>query len=399
MMESPMIRLLPRRAKPFFMRHPWVFSGAIQKVEGNPHPGDVVQVVDFDGRFVGFGFYNPTSQIAVRLFSWDKAVVIDETFWRGRIDAAIRLRNDILKLPGNTNAFRLVYSDSDLLPGLIVDKYGDWLVCQFQSAGMLRLRDIVLDHLMSSLTPRGIYDRSDEETLEKEGIAPSHGLMRGTEPEGPITVTCDGIDFSVDIASGQKTGFFLDQRENRLAAAQYLQGRMVLDAFCYTGAFGVTALKAGATSVVALDKSGPSLQLAKRNFELNGLAAVEFVEGAVASELRRFKQEGRRFGAIILDPPKFARSRAGAEKALRAYRDVNLLAMQLLEKDGILVTCSCSGHVGFEDFAAMLNEAAVEANVSVNVLERRGQAADHPVIVSCPETAYLKCFICRVSTS
>jgi 23S rRNA (cytosine1962-C5)-methyltransferase len=394
----PAVRLHPRRAKPFFMRHPWVFSGAVQRTEGNPQTGDTVEVTDSDGRFIGYGFFSAASQIAVRLFSWERDADIGDAFWTERLDSAIRLRTDVLRLPELTDAYRLVYSDSDLLPGLIVDRYADWLVCQFQSAGMLRLRDTILDHLSKTLAPKGIYDRSDEETLDKEGIPPSHGPLRGAPPEGPITINSDGLRFVVDITSGQKTGFFLDQRENRLAAAKYMRGCTVLDAFCYTGAFGITALQlGGAAAVTALDSSASSLELARRNCEANDLTAVEYVEGSVATELRRLKQEGKRYGVVVLDPPKFARSRAGVSKALRAYRDANLLAMQLLEQDGILVTCSCSGHVGFDDFAQMLNEAAVEANVTLTILEKRGQASDHPVIASCPETAYLKCFICRVT--
>jgi 23S rRNA (cytosine1962-C5)-methyltransferase len=390
--------LRPRRAKPFFMRHPWLFSGAVQRVEGDPANGDVVEVLDADGRFVGRGFYSAASQIAARLFCWEREVPIDDAFWRARLDAAIRLRTELLRLPDHTDAFRWVYSDSDRLPGLIVDRYGDYLVCQFQSAGMSQRRDGILEHLSETLKPKGIYDRGDEETLAKEGIAPLHGMLRGEPAEGPVEVNADGLRFLVDLAAGQKTGFYLDQRENRLAAARYLRGRTVLDAFCYTGAFGIAALRiGGAAAVTALDSSASALQLARQNFELNGATDVEVIEGAVSTQLRRLKDDGRRFGAVILDPPKFARSRAGVPRALRAYRDANLIAMQLLEEDGVLVTCSCSGHVGPREFLLMLNDAATEAGVGVAVLEQRGQAADHPVIASCPETGYLKCFICRVT--
>jgi 23S rRNA (cytosine1962-C5)-methyltransferase len=411
-LSGPVVYLNPRRAKPFFLRHPWVFSGAAARVEGSPEKGAVVTVADARGMFIGRGLYNADSQILVRLLTWDADEAVDDAFWRRRLEAALRLRRDVLRLPALRSsaasaggeepeigdAYRLVFSESDGLPGLIVDRYADFLVAQFLAAGMAAHQEKLLDLLMEIAAPKGIYDRSDDESAEKEGIPAARGLRRGEAPQGPVEISVRRTKFMVDIAGGQKTGFFLDQSENRAAAAAYLKGRSVLDAFSYTGAFGITAaVLGGCGPVLALDRSAPALEMARRNFELNGITQFETRPAQIADEFRELKKSGRKFGAVILDPPKFARSRPGVERALRAYRDLNLLAMQLLEEDGILVTCSCSGHVSSDDFLQMINESAVEAGVTVQILERRGQAADHPVISSCAETAYLKCFICRVS--
>ena len=398
MSTEPTLFIKPRRAKPFFMRHPWVFSGAVGRIEGTPAKGDVIAVADAEGRFIGRGLFNPDSQIIVRLVSWKPEEAVDDALWRARIDAAIRLRRDVLRLPDSTNAYRLIFSESDGLPGLIVDRYADWLVAQFLTAGMAKRADAILDLLMERAAPKGIYCRADEEAGEKESMELRRGIARGQAPEGPVEIASDGLKFLVDLAGGQKTGFFLDQRENRLAAARWVKGRTVLDAFCYTGAFAIAASRlGGAARVTAVDRSEAALALARKNLDLNGVMNVEVRPGQVADELRELRKAGRRFGAVILDPPKFARGGQGVERALRAYRDINLLAMHLLEEDGILVTCSCSGHVGEGDFLMMLNEAASEAGVSAQILERRSQSADHPVIVSCPETLYLKCFILRIN--
>jgi 23S rRNA (cytosine1962-C5)-methyltransferase len=397
LLSGPVVYLNPRRAKPFFLRHPWVFSGAAARVEGSPEKGAIVTVADANGKFIGRGIYNADSQILVRLLTWEPDEAVDEAFWRRRLEAALRLRRDVLRLPEIADAYRLVFSESDGLPGLIVDRYADFLAVQFLAAGMAAHQEKLLDLLMEIASPKGIYDRSDDEAAEKEGIPASRGARRGPAPQGPVEICVRRMKFLVDIAGGQKTGFFLDQNENRPAAAAHLKGRSVLDAFSYTGAFGITAaILGGCGPVLALDRSAPALELARRNFELNGVTQFETRPAQIADELRELKKSGRKFGAVILDPPKFARSRPGAERALHAYRDLNLLAMQLLEEDGILVTCSCSGHVSPDDFLQMVNESAVEAGVIAQVLERRGQASDHPVISSCAETAYLKCFICRI---
>lgn len=399
--ETPQanVFLKPRRAKPFFLRHPWVFSGAIARCEGGPGRGEIVTVRDADGRFVGHGFYNADSQISVRLFSWeDSRAGFGPAFWRDRIAEAVLLRERILRLPERTDAMRLVYSESDGLPGLIVDRYADCLVAQFLSAGMAARREMLLDILQEACSPRGILDRPDPEALRREQLSAERPAIRGHVPDEPVEITTDGLRFRVDLRHGHKSGFYLDQRDNRVAAARLMAGRRVLDVFTYTGAFAVAASKlGGAAPVLGIDSSEPAIQAARAHAELNDCANVAFRAGKASVELRRLKAEGERFDAVILDPPKFARSRPGVRRALRAYRDVNLLAMQLLEPDGILVTCSCSGHVREEEFIAMLNEAANEAGRTVRILERHGQPPDHPVIAACPETAYLQCHLCSVS--
>ncbi len=393
----PVAMLKPRRAKPFFLHHPWVFSGAVERIEGEPAQGDIVTVADTRGRFIGRGFYNPASQIMVRLFSWNENEQIDEGFWHARLRQAIRLRHDTLRLSQTTNAYRLVYSESDGLPGLIVDRYGDYLVVQHLTAGIAARKDMLLDALLEQLRPHGIMERSDAEELQREGIAPARGLVRGEEPEAFVEIECDGLKFLVDLRGGHKTGFYLDQRENRLAIAGLLRGRRVLDAYTYTGAFAIAAARrGGAAEVLAIDRSEPALELARRNAALNGCENVSFQCGKVEVLLRQLKREGASFGAIILDPPKFARTRSGVSKALRAYRDVNLLAMQLLDPEGILITCCCSGRVTEDAFIMMLNDAAVEAGKKLQIIDRRGQSGDHPIIASCPETSYLKCIIGRI---
>jgi 23S rRNA (cytosine1962-C5)-methyltransferase len=389
--------LKPRRAKPFFLHHPWVFSGAIAKAEGDPAKGDVVAVHDASGRFIGRGFYNADSQITVRLFSWKEDVAIDDDFWRERVRQAVRLRREILRLPDTTNAYRLIFSEGDNLPGLTVDCYGDYLVFQALTAGIAARKELLFDILMEECKPYGIIERSEGDVLKEEKLESARGMVRGEAPDGPITIEADGLQFIVEPLQGHKTGFYLDQRENRIVAATAMTGGRVLDAFTYTGGFAIAAEKiGGATEVLALDRSASALEVARRNATLNGCERIEFREAKVADELRRLKKEGRRFDSIILDPPKFAKSNHGLKKALRAYRDINLIAMQLLEKDGLLITCSCSGHVDMDTFIAMLNDAAVEVGRRVQILEQRTQSADHPVAASCPETAYLKCLICRV---
>jgi 23S rRNA (cytosine1962-C5)-methyltransferase len=396
--REAVVVLKPRRAKPFFLRHPWVFSGSVAELRGEATKGGIAAVRDASGRFVGRGFYNPDSQIRVRLFTWDEARAIDADFWRARLRAAVRLRTEVLRLPEVTDAYRLVFSEGDLLPGLIVDRYADVLVVQVLSAGVAARRELFLDLLMDATKPRGILERSEGDALAEEKLAPARGLVRGEAPEGPITIASDGLRFRVDPLHGQKTGFYLDQRENRLAAAPLMRGRRVLDAFTCTGGFAIAAEKlGGAAEVLAVDRSAASLEMARRNAALNGCERIAFRRAKVAEALRELKASGRRFDAIVLDPPKFARSRPGVPRALRAYRDINLLALQLLEADGVLVTCSCSGHVTPEAFADTLNAAAVEAGRRVQLLARRGQSADHPVAASCRESAYLKCLLCRVA--
>jgi len=394
--------LKPKRARPFFGRHPWVLDSAVLRVDGAPADGApadgaVVDLVTHDGAFVARGLWNSASRIRVRLYAFDAATRLDAGFFRGRIESAAALRR-ALGLDDRRGAARLVNSEGDDLSGLIVDRYGDWLAVQVTSLAMSLRLDAICDALEAVVAPRGILLRGAERGLAQlEGLRLADRLVRGSAPTGPIFVEEHGLTFGVDLSEGQKTGFYLDQRENRQAAARLARGRRVLDAFCYSGGFGLAcAVRGGARSVLAVDSSAKATALAKANADLNGAAnmAVETVDAT--RELGALVAAGERFGMVILDPPKFARSRAAIDDAVRAYHRINRLAVDLLEPGGILVTNSCSGAVSREDFLVMLSGVAQRAGRTIQVLECRGAAADHPVSVSCLESEYLKCAIARV---
>ena len=385
------------RAKPFYYGHPWVFSGSVASVKGDPADGDVVEVLDDRGNFVARGFYNRRSQIRVRLATWNPDEAINEGYFERRLRLAVELREHVLGLPAHTDAYRVVYSEGDGLPGLIVDRYADWLVVQLLSVGLTRRREQLLAAMSRVFPSRSIFERSDSDVHEKEGIEPRVGPLAGAEPPDLVPVTMHGARLLVDLRHGQKTGLFLDHRDNYRAILPYAEGRRVLDCFSYTGGFAIFAKALGkAAQVVSVEQSEAAIALARQNAELNGASGIEFRQGDVFGELRRLRAENRTFGLVILDPPKFARSAADVPNALRGYKDTNLVAMQCLESGGMLVTCSCSHHVNEAMFEAMLNEAAFDVSREVQVLERRSQGADHPVSVTCPESRYLKCFICRV---
>jgi len=385
------------RAKPLFFRHPWVFSGAVEKIEGEFNKGDIVEVADSTGRFIARGYINPDSKILVRLLSWEADEAINDDFWRRRLERAVNLRERALALPMTTDAYRMVFSEGDELPGLIVDKYRDYLVVQFLTLGMNVWRETILNLLEEIIQPAGIIERGGGAFQETDDIPERGRLLRGSEPEGLLQITENGLSFLVDMRAGQKTGFYLDQRENRAAAVRYFQGRSVLDGFCYSAAFSIYAAVTGlASSVVAVDSSQRAAELARKNVELNGAANVEVRCGDLLDEIRAAKEEDRKFDVVILDPPKFARSRAGVPRACGRYREVNMLAMQVLNRGGILMTCSCSQHVSAVQFVRVLNEAARDAGRRVRIFESRSQASDHPVPASCVETHYLKCFFCYV---
>ncbi|MGD8626917.1 MAG: class I SAM-dependent methyltransferase [Anaerolineae bacterium] len=388
----PTVTLKRGREKPVLNRHPWIFSGAIARVESGVQDGDLVRVVDSRGDFLASGYLNRRSQIAVRLLAWDADRVIDAGFWRRRLDQAIDGRRDL----STTDACRLVYAESDRLPGLIVDRYGDWLVVQCLTLGMARRRDEIVPLLVERLAPAGIYARDDVDVRLHEGLPLETGLLWGREPPHRLQIVEHGYHFLVDLRQGHKTGFYLDQRDNRARAGAYLAGADVLNAFAYTGAFGVYASGAGAQSVVNVDTSAQALDLAGENLALNHLAAQEMVTGDVFQVLRDYRSQGRSFDAIILDPPKFATSRAQVMDATRGYKDINLLALQLLRPGGILITFSCSGRVSADLFQKVVFGASVDAGRHVQIVEWLAQASDHPVLLTFPESAYLKGFICRV---
>jgi 23S rRNA (cytosine1962-C5)-methyltransferase len=408
--------LQPRRARPFYGRHPWVYAGAVADVRGEPADGDEVDLYSHAGNFIARGFYNSQSKIRVRLYSWSPETALDADFFRARLDDAIRLR-DFLGLNRPGAACRLVFSEGDGLSGLTVDRYSRWLVVQFTSLGMARRREMWAELLTDRIRPDGIYLRTERGIGRLEGLELQDGLLRGDAPTsepgastsepgalatglamGPrsIEIEENGMRFLVNIAEGQKTGFYLDQLDNRQAVARLAPGRRVLDAFCYTGGFGLFAARAGAGEVLGVDASESALNLARANARLNDLANASFVQADVFDQLENLVKEGQRFGLIILDPPKFARARNAIELALRGYRRLQTLALKLLESDGFLVTCCCSGLITMSMLDDLLAQLAAEEGRTVQILERRGQALDHPVSVACPESNYLKCLISRV---
>jgi 23S rRNA (cytosine1962-C5)-methyltransferase len=390
------VRLRPGRDKPATLHHPWVFSGAVAAVRGEPAPGSLVRVEDHAGGFVARGHYNPAAQIRVRLLEWREEVAVDGAWFRRRIDEAVQRRAPLLASPDVP--CRLVFSEADLLPGLIVDRYNRCLAVQILTAGMEALRPLILEHLGRLLGPEAIVDRSDAGHRALEGLPPAAGLAAGTAPGAPLVVREGAYAFTVDPGGGQKTGFYIDQRLNRPAVAAWAAGRRVLDAFCYTGAFSVHAAGAGAASLLLLDSSADALRAAEDNLRRNGLDGCprEVVCGNAFEELRRFRDAGRRFELIVLDPPRLAPTRGQVPKASRAYKDLNLLAMKLLVPEGILATFSCSGGVTPEHFREILSWAAQDAGREVQLLESLSQPADHPVRLSFPESAYLKGLVCRV---
>jgi len=377
--------------------HPWIFSGAIDHVEGTPSPGDVVRVVDSSGRFLARGYINRHSQIAIRLLTWEQDEDVDTALWRRRITRAIQYRQALVRST-ETNAYRVIHAESDLLPGLIVDRYDDYLVFQALTKGIDCRKQHLVGILAELLAPRGIYERSDVDVRGKEHLASTSGLLWGEEPPEHLDIVENGHHFLVDVKHGQKTGFYLDQRDNRLRLTKYASGRSILNAFAYSGAFGIYAATAGAEKITNIDTSADALDLARSNLACNGLSSRtdEYIEGDVFEVLRQFRDDGRKFDLIILDPPKFAYTRSHIQKACRGYKDINMLAMQLLHPDGILFTMSCSGLISQDLFQKVVFGASVDAERDVQVIERLAQAADHPVLLTFPEGEYLKGLVCRV---
>jgi 23S rRNA (cytosine1962-C5)-methyltransferase len=386
----------PRRARPFYGRHPWVLDSAVARLEGAVADGDVVDLFSDVGKFIARGLYNSASRIRVRLYTWDVQQALDEAFWRSRMQTALALRSS-LALDAPNGAARLVFSEADGLSGLVVDRYAQWLAVQVTGLGMARRLPQLVDILRELVKPRGIFIRTEKGAAKAEGIDLRDGLYWGEAPNGPAFIEENDIRYGVDLAEGQKTGFYLDQRDNRRAAARYLAGRRVLDLFCYTGAFSLNAAVHGrAREVIGFDSSAKAVALARANAELNGVPGVRFEKSDCFSALDALVANGERFGAVILDPPKFARSRQSVDDALRAYHRLNRRAVDALEPGGILVTCSCSGHVTREDLLFMLLGVAEQTGREIQVLETRAAAPDHPLSVTCLETEYLKCLICRV---
>jgi 23S rRNA (cytosine1962-C5)-methyltransferase len=388
--------LKPGREKSLQRRHPWVFSGAVAAVMGDPAPGDTVEILDSSGEFLAYGAYSPHSQIRLRVWSWDPAETIGQDFLRLRLQTAIAYR---ASLPWVTGEFsqRLVHAESDGLPGLVVDRYSNVLVVQMLSAGVERWRETIAELLLELSGVEHIYERSDADVRALEGLASRTGPLRGS-PATLIEMKEHGLRFRVDIANGHKTGFYLDQRQNRLLVRDFVQDTEVLDCFCYSGGFLVNALAAGARAVAAVDSAEDALSLARQNVMLNGLALerVEWHCQDVFQQLRRFRDQGRTFDTIILDPPKFAPTTAHVEKASRGYKDINLLAFKLLRPGGTLLTFSCSGGVSPDLFQKIVASAALDAGARPRLLAHLEQSPDHPVALEFPEGAYLKGLVLRI---
>jgi 23S rRNA (cytosine1962-C5)-methyltransferase len=395
-MTTASVILKPKRAQPFFARHPWVFAGAVASVDGTPADGDEVILRSSAGNFVARGLFNSNSKILVRLYSWDEAKPLDRDFFRDRLAEAVKLRHDVLKLNhGPAAAYRVCFSESDRLSGLVVDRYGEFLTAQFTALGLAKRREMIADILRELLQPRGIYLRTEKGIGKLEGAELRDEPLWGEVPPSEHVIEENGLKFAVNLAEGQKTGYYLDQRDNRAAVARLCAGKRVLDAFSYSGGFGVYAAKVGAASVDCLDASEAALALARRNAELNGVTLTA-TKADVFKHLGTLAEEKRQYDVVVLDPPKFARNRAAVPEALKGYRRLHQLAMKLLAPDGVLVSCCCTGLIAMTDLEDILAQVATDAKRDTQILERRGPSADHPVNVACRESGYLKCIVSRV---
>lgn len=373
--------------------HPWVYQNEVAAVEGDFRPGDIVEVVDNRRRFLGRGYLNPASQILVRLLTADRDEIVDENLFRRRLQRAWDWRRRFLP---DTSSCRVVFGEADFLPALIVDKYKDYLVLQTLALGIEIWKETIVRLLVEIIQPKGIYERNDVPVRELEGLGQRTGPLWG-QPEPTTVISENGFRIEVDMENGHKTGYFLDQRENRAAIRPLVSGARVLDAFCHSGSFAIHAAGFGAASVLGIDISPQAILTARRNAELNNLSVVcDFREGNVFDELRRFDSEGATFDVVILDPPAFAKNRAALEGAVRGYKEINLRAMKILAPGGFLVTCSCSQHLGPDLFWALVADAAADARRRLRLVESRFQARDHPVLIGAGETLYLKCLIVEV---
>jgi len=396
MSSAGRVVLKPRRARPFFARHPWVFESSIDHIAGSPAPGDQVDVETREGQFIARGLYNPASTIRVRLYRWDDGP-LDEAFWSESIARALRLRYDVLGLGKGESAYRLVFSEGDGLSGLTVDRYDRWLVVQFTSLALYTRRELILRLLAASTGAEGIIARTDRGIARKEGLRAGEEITIGSVPDEPVEIVENELTYRVDLRAGQKTGYYLDQRINRRVVAGYCRGRRVLDLFCFSGGFSLNAVKhGGAAAVLGVDSSAPSIELCRHHAAINGVDRARFEVGDVLNVLDRLRSEKARFDVVICDPPKYARQAKDVENALKGYLRLNQGALDVLEPDGVLVACSCSGLVGRELFAGLIGSLAEHSGRPIQILEQRGQAPDHPVSASCLETEYLKCLICRV---
>jgi 23S rRNA (cytosine1962-C5)-methyltransferase len=390
------IHLKSGREKSLLRRHPWIFSGAIERVEGTPQSGDTVDVVDAAGRFVARAAFSPASQIRARVWTFDSAEPVDVDFFRRRLVRAAESRR-VLDMLGAAAACRLVFAESDGLPGLIADRYAGYVVCQFLAAGVDRWREEIAGLLMEIVGPRGVYERSEASARKKEGLTSRRGVLRGAEPPAEVEVEAGGGRWLVDVVNGQKTGAYLDQLQNRLRVANLARGGEVLDAFSYTGGFAIAALLRGAAEATLVESSAEALRVAEREAAANGVAErCRCIAASVFDELRAQRDAGRRYDLVVLDPPKFVHSADQINSGSRGYKDVNMLGLQLVRQGGVLATFSCSGHVDASLFQKIVAGAALDARRDAQIIERLSQPADHPVAIEFPEAEYLKGLVLRV---
>lgn len=388
------VQLAPGRQHRIAAGHPWVYQTEITAIRGNPAPGDTVEVVDSRGVFLGRGYINPRSVIRVRLMTRDRTETVDASLLHRRIERAWQYRRRIL---ADTGCCRVVFGEADFLPGLIVDKFGDILVIQTLTLGIDQWKSVIVEALQELLQPAGIYERNDVPVRDLEGLPQQTGYLAG-EFATRFTVQENGLALAVDVAGGQKTGHFLDQRENRYAVRRFAPGARVMDCFCHTGGFALNAAAAGAHHVLAVDSSAEALALVQENARLNGLAGrIETAEANAFDLLRAHERQGERYDMVILDPPAFAKNKAALEGAYRGYKEINLRGIKLLLDGGFLVTCSCSYHMSPDLFRQVVTEAALDARRRIRLVEERAQAPDHPILVGYDESHYLKCLIFEVS--
>lgn len=385
------------REKALLRRHPWIFSGAVHAVEGDPDLGDTIAVINHQGQFLAWAAYSPKSQIRARVWAWHEGEMIDTTFFRNRIRQAIALRENFID-PNETSAYRLIHAESDRLPGLVVDRYQDTLVIQILSAGMEHWQAEIITLLAECLKPECILERSDVAVRELEGLPERIRVCYGALPTQPMVVIESGLKFMVDLVTGQKTGFYLDQRENRQFCRDIAARKSILNCFAFTGGFTIYGLAGGAESVLSIDSSPEAIEMAKKNVALNRQEEdrCDWLVGDVFEELRKLRDQGRQFDLVILDPPKFAPTASQARSAARGYKDINLYGFKLLKPGGILMTFSCSGGIEPAFFQKLVADAALDAEVDAQILYKLHQAPDHPTHLAFPEGSYLKGLVCQV---
>ncbi|WP_409150267.1 class I SAM-dependent rRNA methyltransferase [Sphingobacterium sp. BS-2] len=376
--------------------HPWVFSGAISAALGKPQNGDIVSVYNIEDEFIAYGIYNGNSRVAVRLLEWDPSQEINEQWWRNRVSKSVNNRLSLLHDTNNT--VRLIFAEADFLPGLIADKYADFISVQVHSTGIEKVKDIIVDQLVQLLQPKGIYERSDLKSREYEGLPDTNGILYGAVPPEFVDVIENGIHYQVNIVEGQKSGFYCDQRENRAITARYAKDKTVLDCFSYSGGFTLNAFREGAKSITSVDSSGLAIETLKNNIRLNGFDSSKHtaVQSDVNKYLRELGEQGEKFDVIVLDPPKYAPTRSALEKASRAYKDLNRRGLMLLNSGGLLATFSCSGAMDIDTFKQVIAWAALDAGKEIQFIYQYCQPEDHPVRASFPESEYLKGLLVRV---